>query len=162
RLVLAGAAAANGFVTRVIGTVERPPVLSVSGADSGTAKSFVPNATRDGYVATTTVPPPSIASPFGAGVATRTATGDFNGDGTFNITTGDRPSLVANFFGFSDPNFRGGAQATIGDLTGDGVQDVAIIAAINGGPRADLYDGKNVLAAKAAGTDPAKLTNDFF
>ena len=26
----------------------------------------------------------------------------------------------------------------------------------------DLYDGKNVLAAKAAGTDPAKLTNDFF
>ena len=243
RVVIGGTdqTVAGARAARLIGTVERPLALSVSGADSGTAKTFVPNTTKDGYVPSTTVPVPTISSPFGAGVATRTATGDFNGDGifdtvfvtgpgvkgamavvngkdgssllgstdpigdvnftsglyvtagdidgdgrwewgvtpqllggpriiifrfladgTFNITTGDRPSLVANFFGFSDPNFRGGAQATIGDLTSDGVQDVAIIAAINGGPRADLYDGKNVLAAKAAGTDPAKLTNDFF
>jgi hypothetical protein len=36
------------------------------------------------------------------------------------------------------------------------------IAAFNGGPRTALYDGKDVLGARAAGRDPSKLTGDFF
>src|SRR5207237_10753264 len=83
-------------------------------------------------------------------------------NGTFDITSPGQPSLVANFFGIGDQSFRDGDRAALGDVNGDGTLDVFSIAAFNGGPRTALYDGKDVLVARAAGRDPLKLTGDFF
>jgi len=83
-------------------------------------------------------------------------------DGTFDVTSPQQRSLVANFFGIGDPTFRDGDRAALGDINGDGVLDVFSIAAFNGGPRTALYDGKDVLVARSAGRDPVKLVGDFF
>src|SRR5262249_46524286 len=82
--------------------------------------------------------------------------------GGFDITSPGQPSLVANFFGIGEPAFRDGDRAALGDVNGDGILDVFSIAAFNGGPRTALYDGKDVLVARAAGRDPFKLAGDFF
>jgi hypothetical protein len=47
-------------------------------------------------------------------------------------------------------------------VNGDGILDVFSIAAFNGSPRTALYDGMDVLVARAAGRDPLKLVGDFF
>ena len=86
----------------------------------------------------------------------------FLADGSFDITSAQQRSLVANFFGIGDPSFRDGDRAALGDINGDGVLDVFSIAAFNGGPRTALYDGKDVLVARAAGRNPVKIVNDFF
>jgi hypothetical protein len=65
--------------------------------------------------------------------------------------------LRANFFGINDVNFRGGARASVGDLDGDGVPDLAVSAGFGGGPRVALYHGTTLF-----GGTPAPLTNDFF
>src|SRR5205085_484533 len=83
-------------------------------------------------------------------------------NGTFDITSAGQPSLVANFFGIGDPAFRDGDRAALGDVNGDGILDVFSIAAFNGGPRTALYNGADVLVARAAGRDPFKLVGDFF
>src|SRR6185369_14277125 len=49
--------------------------------------------------------------------------------------------VVANFFGIDDPNFRGGARATVADLNGDGVPDLIVAAGFGGGPRIAFFDG---------------------
>jgi uncharacterized delta-60 repeat protein len=83
-------------------------------------------------------------------------------NGTFDITSAGQPSLVANFFGIGDPGFRDGDRVALGDVNGDGILDVFSIAAFNGGPRTALYNGADVLVARAAGRDPMKLVGDFF
>src|SRR5207248_5577674 len=83
-------------------------------------------------------------------------------DGTFDISSAGQPSLVANFFGIGDPSFRDGDRPALGDVNGDGILDVFSIAAFNGGPRTALYNGADVLGARAAGRDPVKLVGDFF
>jgi uncharacterized delta-60 repeat protein len=83
-------------------------------------------------------------------------------DGTFDLTSPGQPSLVANFFGIGDPSFRDGDRPALGDINGDGILDVFSIAAFNGGPRTAIFDGKDVLVARAANRDPHKLVGDFF
>jgi hypothetical protein len=71
-------------------------------------------------------------------------------------------TVVANFFGIQDDTFRDGARAALGDVNGDGILDVFVIAAFNGGPRTALFDGKDVLVHIAQGRAPNKLVGDFF
>jgi hypothetical protein len=58
------------------------------------------------------------------------------------------PTLVANFFGIDDPNFRGGARAAVGDLNGDGHADLIVAAGFGGGPRVSAYDGTTVASGQ--------------
>lgn len=98
------------------------------------------------------------------------AAGDITGDGKADIVVspdqGGGPrvtvfngadfNVVANFFGIDDPNFRGGARTAIGDVNGNGQQDLVVAAGFGGGPRVAIFDGATV-----TGT-PTRLVNDFF
>jgi hypothetical protein len=100
------------------------------------------------------------------------ATGDLNRDGTADVIItadeGGGPHVVvleggdfqqiASFFGIDDPNFRGGARATLGDLNNDGVLDLIVAAGFGGGPRIAFIDGSSVLS----GGGLRHLFNDIF
>lgn len=101
------------------------------------------------------------------------AAGDFNGDGKADIVitpdnggggrtklidvSGGSPSTIIDFLGIDDPNFRGGALATLGDVNGDGQIDLMVAAGIGGGPRVAMYDGRTVASGQ-----PQRLLPDFF
>src|SRR4029079_17897977 len=74
------------------------------------------------------------------------------------VRSGKDGSLLADFFGIEDPNFRGGARAAVGDVNGDGTPDLVVAAGFQGGPRVAVFDGKSLRPGQA----PVKLFNDFF
>ncbi len=99
--------------------------------------------------------------------------GDFNNDGRaevvitpdqgggprvtmFSLAAGGAVSVVANFFGIDDANFRGGARAAVGDVNRDGTVDLIVAAGFLGGPRIAIFGGTTVLAT------PTRLVGDFF
>jgi hypothetical protein len=99
------------------------------------------------------------------------AAGDVTGDGVPDLAVtpdeGGGPRVdvfsggagfakVASFFGIDDPNFRGGARASIGDLNGDGVGDLIVAAGFRGGPRVAGFDGTTLAGPRR------KLFGDFF
>ena len=65
-------------------------------------------------------------------------------------------TVQANFFGIDDVNFRGGARAALGDVNGDGTEDLVVGAGFGGGPRVAVFDGRTLTGS------PAHLVNDFF
>ncbi|MFO0936108.1 MAG: FG-GAP-like repeat-containing protein [Gemmataceae bacterium] len=99
------------------------------------------------------------------------ATADFNRDGKpdlivtpdlgggprVRVLSPDGITVYSDFFGIADPNFRGGARATAGDLNGDGTPDLIVAAGFGGGPRIAAYDGKTI-----GNATPTKLFGDFF
>ncbi|HET6576278.1 MAG TPA: hypothetical protein VFG68_21935 [Fimbriiglobus sp.] len=50
--------------------------------------------------------------------------------------------LAFNFFPY-EPSFTGGVRVAVGDLTGDGIDDIATIPAFGGGPRVRVFSGKD-------------------
>jgi Ca2+-binding RTX toxin-like protein len=101
------------------------------------------------------------------------AAGDLTGDGIpdviispdrgggprVRIFSGADFKQVNDFFGIEDPNFRGGARAAVGDVTGDGQGDLVVAAGFSGGPRVAVFDGKSVSTGAA---NPTKPFGDFF
>lgn len=99
------------------------------------------------------------------------AAGDFNGDGRADLVvspdegggprvrvlSGSDGSTLADFFAIEDPNFRGGARVAVGDLSGDGTNDLIVTAGFGGGPRVAVYDGSQLGL-----TGGPKLFDDFF
>ena len=99
------------------------------------------------------------------------AAGDLTGDGKAEIVItpdeGGGPRVrvfnadgfiqLADFYGIDDPNFRGGARASVGDLNGDGRGDLLVAAGFGGGPRVAAFDG-----SKLGGDGGPKLFGDFF
>jgi hypothetical protein len=87
------------------------------------------------------------------------AVGDLTGDGRADLVItpdqGGGPRVrvfdganqlvpIADFYGIDDPNFRGGARASIGDLNRDGYGDLFIAAGFGGGPRIAIFSGKTL------------------
>ena len=92
----------------------------------------------------------------GDGVPDFVVTPDEGGGPRVDIYSGADFKKLISFFGIDDPNFRGGARATVGDLNGDGVGDLTVAAGFGGGPRVAVFDGTSL-----AGT-PTRLVADFF
>lgn len=63
--------------------------------------------------------------------------------------------LKYDFLAFEE-NFRGGVRVATGDLTGDGIDDIAVAPARGGGPRVKVYDGATgILLEDFFAVDPA-------
>jgi FG-GAP repeat len=116
------------------------------GADSGggTATLFNPDKSAQFTVA---------AFPNFAG-GTRTAAADFNRDGIADLVVGTGPGRATRvrildgvtqteLFGVDafEPSFTGGVYVIAGDVTGDGIPELAITPDEGGGPRVDIYNG---------------------
>ena len=99
-----------------------------------------------------------------------TALGDVNHDGVIDLITGPGPgggpnikvfsgvdfsTVLYNFFAF-EGKFFGGVTVASGDINGDGYADILVGAGPGGGPRIQVFSGKNL-----SGFDKSPLY-DFF
>ena len=97
----------------------------------------------------------------GDGRADLVITPDRGGGPRCRIYSGNGFGLIADFFGIDDPNFRGGARATIGDINGDGIGDLIVAAGFGGGPRIAIFNGATLFNPVPEGQLPPKLLGDF-
>ncbi|HEX4608314.1 MAG TPA: FG-GAP-like repeat-containing protein, partial [Urbifossiella sp.] len=169
RVVVAGSSNANsdGAVARLIGTVERPPDLSVGGSLDGRAAVYTPDPATGQYG--TAAATAAGVFPGFAGLV-RSAVGDVNGDGIpdvilvtgpgtpvrFAVLNGaDLTTLLvpptAPFAGSED--FTGGGFVAAADLNNDGRAEIILTPDQGGGPRVTIFS----LAAGA--TAPAVVAN---
>jgi len=149
-----GIAGTPNAVTTTILDDDLPPPREVlvnvpqfgAGADVGGGSATLFNA--DKSVRYTVAP----FAGFTGGV--RTATADFNRDGIADLIVGTGPGIAtrvlildgktqAVLFDVSpfEASFKGGVYVSAGDVTGDGIPDLAITPDEGGGPRVDVYSG---------------------
>jgi uncharacterized protein (TIGR03118 family) len=93
----------------------------------------------------------------GDGVDDLVITPDEGGGPRVLIVDGKTGAVIADFFGIADPDFRGGARASLADVNGDGVPDLIVAAGFGGGPRVAVFDGTTLTSG-----NPVRLFNDFF
>ncbi|OWK45590.1 Ig-like domain repeat protein [Fimbriiglobus ruber] len=94
----------------------------------------------------------------GDGHADIAVSADTGGSGRVIVYSGQSGSVMADFMGIADPNFRGGARVTMGDVNGDGLDDLVVAAGTGGGPRVAVFDGVTIRSGQA----PTRLIPDFF
>ncbi len=75
-------------------------------------------------------------------------------------------ALLGDFFAY-DPSFHGGVNVAVGDVNGDGVQDVITGAGAGGGPEVKVIDGTKLGQKVASGPQMNEIMNaallaDFF
>ena len=92
------------------------------------------------------------------GVPELIITPDQGGGPRVQVFDGVGFAKIADFFGITDPTFRGGARAGIADINGDGFGDLIVSAGFGGGPRVAVWTGTSF----AAGMTPTKLIDDIF
>jgi hypothetical protein len=92
------------------------------------------------------------------GKADIAVTPDQGGGPRVTILNGPDGKVLSNFFAIEDPNFPGGARATIGDISHDGRPDIVVSAGFGGGPRVAGFDGTTLFN----GVQPTHLFHDFF
>ncbi len=90
------------------------------------------------------------------GVPDLAITPDEGGGPRVDIYSGAGFAKFVSFFGIDDPNFRGGARSSMSDMTGDGVDDLIVVAGFGGGPRVAGFDGTSL------GGTPQRIFADFF
>jgi len=96
---------------------------------------------------------------FGAGQPSQIIlSADVGGSSRIRKLSGDGTIVYADFFAIDDPDFRGGSRVTLGDVTGDGIDDLIVAAGNGGGPRIAIYDGK----ALNERNELVKPIGDFF
>jgi hypothetical protein len=159
----------TGGVRTAVGDVNGDGVDDlIVGTGPGAATQVMVLDGRDGKTPLFTMSP--FEASFTGGVFV--AAGDVNGDGVDDIVItpdmgggprvlvidGKTSAVLANFFGIDDPSFRGGARAALGDVNGDGVEDLVVAAGFQGGPRVAAFDGTTLRPGQTA----RKLFNDFF
>jgi hypothetical protein len=114
--------------------------------DQGAARLYEPDLTeRFGL--------PPFGPTYTAGV--RVAAADFTGDGIADLVTGTGPGSATHVRIFDgatqqelfatdpfEPSFKGGVFVAAGDVTGDGIADLAVSPDEGGGPRVRIFNGK--------------------
>jgi hypothetical protein len=129
-----------------------PPVVKVyNGVDGSLLASF--NAYEYSFTGGVNV---AVGDLNGDGRADIVTTPDLGGGPRVRVFSGTDHAVLADFFGIDDPNFRGGARVSTGDVNHDGQADLVVAAGFGGGPRVSVFDGATVTTTRV------KLTNDFF
>ena len=152
RIVVVGTEGGNGFVARLIGSVEKGTRLAAGGSIDAAARVFVPTAA--GQFGT---PAAATLSPFGAlGVNVRVATADVDGDGfadTILVTGPGTPTRFAVVSGrdnttllvpptapfVGSEGFAGGGFVAAADFDNDGRAQFVFTPDQGGGPRVAIY-----------------------
>jgi uncharacterized protein (TIGR03118 family) len=119
-----------------------------------------PNGETHGLFGSLTVTAPTpTPTPMPASIF---ATGTDAGGGpevkVFNAQTG---ALLADFFAFPSM-FRGGVRVAVGDVNGDGTNDIVAAAGSGGGPEVIVFDGKTLQPIRSFFAFPSTFTGGVF
>ncbi len=92
------------------------------------------------------------------GFADIAVSADVGGGPRVRVLSGSDGTVLADFLGIEDANFRGGTRIALGDVSGDNVPDLIVAAGVGGGPRIAIFSGTSL----RPGVVPVRVKNDFF
>jgi hypothetical protein len=141
---------------RAVPTLNTPDIFAIGsgGGMDATVKVY----TNTGALMATFKPYPLPGNTFFQG-GVKVAVGDINNDGVFDVVTAagqgggphvkvfngvdimngsSNPSVLRDFFAYQ-PDFLGGVNVAVGDVNGDGLQDIVTGAGPGGGPHVVAY-----------------------
>jgi hypothetical protein len=132
-------------------------VVTVFDGRTGAVVASFP-AFEDTFTGSVFVAAADITGDFRADIA---VSADTTGSARVTVFDGALGDVIADFFGIDDPNFRGGARVSFGDLNADGTPDLIVAAGSGGGPRVAVYDGTTV-PVRLGFVRPLRVVPDFF